>query len=410
MISSSRYIPAPFTLKELLAKKLPTVRWAVPSMLPEGVILLAGKPKQGKSWLALDLAFAIAAGGAVLGKIPVEQGGVLYLALEDNERRLQARAKQLLASMGAVPAGIVFEVQWPRLDQGGLTHIEAYLKAHSEVRLVVVDTWAKVSPRLQGSMRSQYEDDYQSLAPLKRVADTYRVSVLVIHHLRKMRADDPLDEVTGSIGMVGAVDSILILKRERGQQEATLYVTGRDIEQELRLALTFDQTTATWRLVGDRTDIARTKERQDILDLLTEQAPLGMSPRQVAEALQKNYHTVRSLLRKMEDAHEVQHDHNRYFATPKNLLLERAEQSRSRLTDDSDYGDDTTDHSVSMPSQVRQYAPLRRDADVQATPADHLMDAEDWQQVGNHQHRTTISVINRNHGHQPSFEGQRKPV
>jgi len=225
-----------------------------------------------------------------------------------------------------------------------------------------------------------------------------------------MRADDPLDEVTGSIGMVGAVDSILILKRERGQQEATLYVTGRDIEQELRLALTFDQTTATWRLVGDRTDIARTKERQDILDLLTEQAPLGMSPRQVAEALQKNYHTVRSLLRKMEDAHEVQHDHNRYFATPKNLLLERAEQSRSRLTDDSDYGDDTTDHSVSMPSQVRQYAPLRRDADVQATPADHLMDAEDWQQVGNHQHRTTISVINRNHGHQPSFEGQRKPV
>jgi RecA-family ATPase len=117
--SSSRYIPAPFTLKELLAKKLPTVRWAVPGMLPEGLILLAGKPKQGKSWLALDLAFAIAAGGAVLGKIPVEQGGVLYLALEDNERRLQARAKQLLASMGAVPAGIVFEVQWPRLDQGG---------------------------------------------------------------------------------------------------------------------------------------------------------------------------------------------------------------------------------------------------------------------------------------------------
>jgi hypothetical protein len=181
----------------------------------------------------------------------------------------------------------------------------------------------------------------------------------------------------GSLQLAKLFD--LILKRERGQQVVTLYVTGRDTEQEQRLAPTFDQTTATWRLIGDRTDIARTKERQDILDLLTEQAPLGMSPRQVAEALQKNYHTVRSLLRKMEGAYEVQHDHNRYFATPKNLPLERAEQSPSRLTDDSDYGDDTTDHSVSTPSQVRQYAPLRRDADVQATPADHLMDTEDWQ-------------------------------
>src|SRR5260370_9523501 len=263
-----------------------------------------------------------------------------------------------------VPAGIVFEVQWPRRNQGGLTHIEAYLKAHSEVRLVVVDTWAKVSPRLQGSMRSQYEDDYQSLAPLKRVADSYGVAGLVTHHLRKMRADDPLDEVTGSIGMVGAVDSILILKRERGQQEATLYVTGRDIEQELRLALTFDQTTATWRLVGDRTDIARTKERQDILDLLTEQAPLGMSPRQVAEALQKNYHTVRSLLRKMGDAHKVQHDHNSYFATPKNLLLDLAKQSPSRLTADTDYGADRTEHSASTPSQVRQSPHHTADANV----------------------------------------------
>src|SRR5260370_35550006 len=125
-----------------------------------------------------------------------------------------------------------------------------------------------------------------------------------------MRGDDPLDEDAGSIGRVGAVDSILILKRERGQQEATLYVTGRDIEQELRLALTFDQTTATWRLVGDRMDIARTKERQDILDLLTKQARLGMSPRHVAEAQQKNYHTFRSLLRKIDDNHKLQHDYN----------------------------------------------------------------------------------------------------
>ena len=357
------------------------MRWAVPGILPEGVILLAGKPKQGKSWLAFDLAFAIAAGGVVLGKVPVEQGGVLYLALEDNERRLQARAKHLLASMSTVPSGITFEVQWPRLDQGGLAHIEAHLKAHAEMRLLVVDTWARLSPLSKGSTRSQYEDDYQSLAPLKRLADTYRISVLIIHHLRKMRADDPLDEVTGSIGLVGAVDGILILKRERGQQDATLYATGRDIAQEQRLALAFDQVTATWTLVGDRAHIARTKERQDILDLLTEQAPLGMSPRQVAETLQKNYHTVRSLLRKMEDAREVQHDHNRY-------------RPLERTADAADYSDATVDRPTSGLSHVRQYAQPRRDAQVQCTPADHLLETEDGRGVRDHQHDT---IINRNY-------------
>ncbi len=219
---SSDYKPAPFTLQELLARELPPVRWAIPDILPEGLTLLAGKPKLGKSWFALSVALSIAAGGFALGKQPVTQGEVLYLALEDNERRLQSRAKQLLASMTGVPSGIEFELHWPRLDRGGLKHLEEYLEAHPNVRLVVVDTWAKVSPQSQSRQRSQYEGDYEALTPLKHIADRYRVSILAVHHLRKMSADDVLDEITGSIGVTGAVDGALILKRERGQGEATL--------------------------------------------------------------------------------------------------------------------------------------------------------------------------------------------
>src|SRR5260221_5618557 len=138
--------------------------------------------------------------------------------------------------MTSVPTGIAFELRWPRLDQGGLAHLEEYLQAHPHVRLVVIDTWARVSPKAQHRQRSQYEDEYEALPPLKYLADTYRVSILAIHHLRKMRGDDVLDEITGSIGLTVAVAGPLILTRQRGQHQATLPVTGPDIAPPLPYA------------------------------------------------------------------------------------------------------------------------------------------------------------------------------
>jgi predicted transcriptional regulator len=386
------YVPAPFSLQALLAKDLPAVRWAIPGIVPEGVILLAGKPKLGKSWLALSLAFAIAAGGIAMGEIPVIQGQVLYLALEDNQRRLQSRAKQLLASMSGVPNGIEFELNWPRLNQGGLKHIEEYVQTHPNLRLIIIDTWAKVSPRTKGSSRSQYEEDYQALTPLKNVVDACHISVLLIHHLRKMRADDLLDEITGSIGVTGAVDGVLVLKRERGQSEATLFVTGRDVEQERQVALTFDSITATWSLVGDSAHIVRTKERQEILELLTH-TPAGMTPRQVADVLGKNYHTIRSLLRKMEEGCVIQHVNNLYFAIVEDQPPERVEKSLPHTTDDIDYSDNADDGTVSKPSPMQQHIPLRRDAQVQWPSADHLVPAED-------RPHERVSTRSRNQRHQ----------
>jgi len=304
--------PKIFSLKELLSWELPPTRWAIPEILPEGLTLLAGKPKLGKSWLALSAALSIASGGVALGMQPVTQGDVLYLPLEDNARRLQARTRQLLASMSSVPGGIDFALDWPRLGEGGLASLEDYLKEHPNVRLVVIDTWARVAPP-SGERRSQYEGDYEALSPLKCLADTYHVSILAVHHLRKTGSADALDEITGSIGMTGAVDGTLILKRERGQAEASLFVTGRDIEREQQLALSFDATTALWAVIGNTEEVGRTRARQEIIDLLREQ-PEGMSPREIAEALEKNYHTTRSILRKMEETGEVMRLHGRYLA------------------------------------------------------------------------------------------------
>ncbi|HZU66280.1 MAG TPA: AAA family ATPase [Ktedonobacteraceae bacterium] len=304
--------PKIFSLKELLAWELQPVRWAVPEILPEGLTLLAGKPKLGKSWLALSLALSIASGGVALGQQPVAQGEVLYLALEENARRLQTRARQLLTSMTTVPNGLGFALEWPRLAEGGLSCLEEYLKTHLNTWLVVVDTWARVAPRTDTRRCTQYEGDYDALTPLKQLAETYHVSILAVHHLRKTGASDVLDEITGSTGMTGAVDGTLILKRERGQQDATLFVTGRDVEREQELALRFDVTTALWSVLGVAEEVGRTQARQEIIELLRDQ-PEGMSPRKIAETLEKNYHTTRSILRKMEQTGEVTQLHGHYL-------------------------------------------------------------------------------------------------
>ncbi len=149
-----RTLPKPKGAAELLEKDLPPVKWAVPNLVPEGVAFLAGKPKLGKSWLALGLCIAVAAGGYALGKMPVETGAALYLGLEDNERRLKSRLQKALAGEGC-PHGLEYATEWPRLDEGGLEGLEAWLEAHPDARLVVVDTLAKIKPRSSGR-RSAY--------------------------------------------------------------------------------------------------------------------------------------------------------------------------------------------------------------------------------------------------------------
>ena len=123
----------------------PIPKWAIPDILPEGLTLLAGPPKVKKSWFALAAAIAIALGGKVLGRIDVESGRVIYLALEDRERRLQTRAKLILSDHSG-PSLLDVATRWKRLDDDGLKALRHYLTEHPDTRLVIIDTLAKVHP------------------------------------------------------------------------------------------------------------------------------------------------------------------------------------------------------------------------------------------------------------------------
>jgi hypothetical protein len=293
-----------FTAVELMAEELPPVRWVVPGLLPEGVTLLAGKPKLGKSWLALGLGVAVASGGVALGTKPVEGGDVLYLALEDNPRRLQGRLKKMLAGEAA-PGRLHIATEWPRMDEGGSELLENWLGVNPHGRLVVVDILKRVRPLANSNRnRSVYDADYEALQSLQSLASEYGVAILVVHHTRKLAAVDPVDEVSGSTGLSGGADGILVLKRDRGRADAYLHVTGREIEEEVELALRWDANLASWSLVGDADEYRLSNERQQILGAL-QNAEALMSPKEIAEATDKTVDSVKVLLGEMVKAGQV---------------------------------------------------------------------------------------------------------
>lgn len=237
---------------DLVGLNLPDPKFAVEGLVCEGLTILGGRPKMGKSWLSLLLAWAVAGGHAIDGR-PVKSGHVLLLSLEDTRRRLKSRIEMLAGSLHwPVPANLKIHTSFPRADQGGLYHAVEWLTDHKgEARLIVIDTLAKFRRPVKGAGNS-YADDYESLAEIKGLADTHGVAVMVVHHTRKMPAEDPFDELSGTLAISGAADGLMVLDRRRGSDEARLFVTGRDVA-EATVPLRLERESFRWH-IGASTD------------------------------------------------------------------------------------------------------------------------------------------------------------
>ncbi len=286
---------------DLMQRQFREPRWAVPNLLPEGAGVLAGKPKSGKSWLVLDWAVAVAAGSVAMGNLPCEPGDVLLIALEDTERRLQGRLRAVLQGDPA-PTRLTIANRWRRADDGGLEDIRAWLALHPDARLVVIDTLALIRGKPDRDA-GVYASDYAAAAALKAVADDHGVALLMLHHQRKEGTSDPIDSVSGTAGLTGALDTILVLKREAGDPYAMLYVRGRDVHEQ-EFALRFDNETGKWTRLGPAEDFRRSEERREIIRALIE-ADESLTPAQIAQAIGKKPGAVRRLLGKMRSGGDI---------------------------------------------------------------------------------------------------------
>lgn len=295
----------------LMTMQFDPINYVVPGYIAEGLTVLAGSPKIGKSWWALGVGIAVAAGRPAFGSIAVEQGDVLYLALEDNRRRLKRR----LLKMGVTspPDRLTVCTEWPSLDEGCLDEINAWIASVDRPLLIVVDVLTKVRGAANGK-DSAYEADYRTLTGLQMIAGQHGLAIVVVHHTRKMEAEDPFDSVSGTRGLTGAADTVLVLKRDSGTPRTTLYGRGRDIE-EIETAFEFERDSGTWRVVGAAHEVAKTDERQIILDTLRE-AGKPLSAREVSDLTGKSYETIRRTMTRMVHSEEIERKAQGQYTCP----------------------------------------------------------------------------------------------
>lgn len=233
-----------FKAKDLQGAEFEEIRFVIPELVPEGITLLSGTPKIGKSWMLLGMGIAISSGGVFLGQDCVP-GRCLYLALEDNPRRLQSRLR-LAMSWEDFPSGLDFDCEWDRFPLG-LKHLRSVIEAEG-YKAVLIDTLEMVRPPRRANA---YEDDYRALSGLRALATELRVAFVVVHHNRKTSTSgsgeeiDPLERVSGTMGLTGCVDNVLVLSRLRNTDLGELFVMGRDIEEQ-RLTLKFDKDLHLW--------------------------------------------------------------------------------------------------------------------------------------------------------------------
>ncbi len=246
----------------LMSQPLTPLNFVVDTLLSQGLHILAGSPKVGKSWLALWLAVTVAKGEAVWG-MGVNQGTTLYLCLEDSTLRIQNRLFEITED---APASVHFTTNSDTLGKGLEEQLRAFLSEHPDTVLVIIDTLQMIRGT---GYDNTYANDYRDLSALKRIADAHGIAILLIHHLRKELADDVFSRISGTTAISGATDSNFVLRKsKRRENTATLYCTGRDIPYR-ELALEFDGEDHGWKLLSD--DCEQTEQPSErILFLLSE--------------------------------------------------------------------------------------------------------------------------------------------
>ena len=259
------------TAEELLNKNIEPLQFIVEDIIPRGALgMLVSPSKFGKSYMCLQLGIAVAHGDLFLGK-STEHCAVYYLALEDSERRLQSRLVQLLGDDFAlrIPYGLNFDVnvknrqgQELTTDNGLIEYLEEYVKRFADTRLIIIDVLQKVKPP-ESRNRTAYDQDYETMGKLQNFAVTYDVTILLLHHTRKetgYKHSDDFADVLGSTALSGACDFLMKLNKDsRMDKEATLLVTGRDIEDGFISLQRADN--GGWLAVGNGQDLKAYKMR-----------------------------------------------------------------------------------------------------------------------------------------------------
>lgn len=293
----STNIVRPKSVADLMKRTIPPRKWLIDGLLPEGCCILAAHPKVGKSWLALQLCKHVTTGEDIFGR-KVAQGNTLYLALEDDDLRIQDRLRKLdIENTGDVNF-MQYQTDWPREGKGGIEALEEWFKTTADPKLVVIDTLEKFRLERKANV-NQYGQDYGAFANLKKLSQEYRACILLIHHFKKgaAKVDDDMEAFSGSMGTTAAVDTLLSLKKhQRGPAELTS--RGRDVATQESLMINFDKELC-WVLTDAPKTSNQSNTEEKIMSLFAEEGQLKAS--EIVERTGLNPSTVRGVLASLQE-------------------------------------------------------------------------------------------------------------
>ncbi len=285
--------------EELQKKEIIPLKWIVKDLLPEGLTILAGSPKHGKSLLAMNVAIAAAMGKPLMNKFETSQGKILFLPFEDGERRFQKRINDISKgySLANAPKDLLIpkNFNFPELNAAALGLIEKFIDQY-DIQLVVIDTLARAIPAKKISQNYNYLSDYQMMKNYQQLATKKRISIIMIHHTRKMKAENVFDEISGTRGITGASDVNMVL--EKNVLESTLHIQGRDIEDKIyKLNLSKDNFIYTFSSEGDLE--RKTPEQQSILSTFNQDYEKELKPNEIAKMIGKEDTNIRPTISKL---------------------------------------------------------------------------------------------------------------
>lgn len=283
-MSDPSYLPT-MTMSQLYDTVYESRLPVIDGLLYPGTYLFVGAPKVGKSFLMAQIAYHVSTGQA-LWDYPVHAGTVLYLALEDDYRRLQERLSRMFGVEGTDT--LHFATCAKQLGDGLYEQLNRFVSEHKDTRLIIIDTLQKI--REASGDKYSYANDYEIIGQLKHFADQTGICLLLVHHTRKQQADDKFDRISGTNGLLGAADGAFILEKEkRTGDTAVLEVSGRD-QPEQKLILKKNMEHLVWEL--ERTETELWKQPPDpvlekVAVMLSDDVPeWNGSPTELAEALQ----------------------------------------------------------------------------------------------------------------------------
>lgn len=283
--------PPILTATELMKLEFSPPQWLVEGLLPEGLTVLSGAPKIGKSWLSLQIALSVTTASPLFGQAPTSEKNVLLLALEDNERRLQER----ITKCSLAPTDrLRLTTRW----EYGLSGLTEFLLENPDIKLCIIDTLAVFSPSQDTKGRNAYDADVARMRELHTLGRDTDTSLLMIHHDKQGEDSDWASKMNGSSGVIGTADTLIRLSvQKRGSRQAKLQVKGRDIE-DLELNLKLDETTMNWQIDKGQDDRQLTALQNDVLQLVPT-IPASIRSREIADQLGKEQSQISDILKKL---------------------------------------------------------------------------------------------------------------